>query len=112
MSNKSSGMNSTLLLTGINTLAILAVLTYVIRNTSDMNAYIDELAQELKSLKASHNDSTKRIHSAISKLNQRVGSRTEPKARVEPKIQEIEDDESINTKVDEVSAAIDELLSN
>ena len=109
--DKSLGVNSTMLLTGVNTLAILAVLTYAIRNMSDMNAYIDELSQELRILKASHNDSTKRIHSAISKLNQRSGSRVEPRAKPEPKIEEIEDHE-ISSRVDEVSAAIDELLKN
>ena len=98
-----------MVLTGVNTLAILAVLTYAVRNMSDMNAYIEELSQELRTLKASHSDSTKRVHSAISKLNQRMNGRTETKP--EPKIQEIPDEE-LSSRVDEVSAAIDELLRN
>lgn len=107
--DKSLGVNSSMLLTGINTLAVIAVLTYTVRNMSEMNAYIEELSQELRALKASHADSTKRVHGAISKLNQRVAGRAQPKP--EPKIEEIPDYE-INQRVDEVSAAIDELLKN
>ena len=107
--DKALGMNTSMLLTGVNTLAIVAVLTYAIRNISDLNAYVEELAHELKSVKASHSDTTKRMHSAISKLGELQGSKTQPKS--EAKIQEVDEFE-INTRVDEVSAAIDELLSN
>jgi outer membrane murein-binding lipoprotein Lpp len=107
--DKSSGVNGTMLLGGVNTLALIALLTYTVRNISDLNAYIEELSHELKTLKTSHNDSTKRVHSAISKLSYQMNGRNSQSLRPEPKVEEIKEEE-INSRVDEVSAAIDELL--
>ena len=104
--DKIMGINMTMLIAVINLLSIIAIVTYVVRTTSDINAYLDELSRELRALKTSYSDNSKRVHSAISKLNQREEIRKQEKQ--EPKIQELEDDE-INSRVDEVSAAIDEL---
>ena len=108
MSNDNAG-NTNVVISGVNMVGLVALLAYTVRNISDINSYLDEIKEELISLKRSHTDTTKRTHVAISKISEKVDA-VEIKKRSmnnfveEPKIQEI------NEHVDDVTAAIDELM--
>ena len=107
--------SGTTMMTGVNTLGLVALLAYSVRNINEMNEQISDLKEELKMLKSSHVDNTKRNHAAIGKLNERISSNshtqrmyTPPKP--EPKIMEV--DEDLNEQIDDVSAAINALMKN
>lgn len=107
--------SGTTMMTGVNTLGLVALLAYSVRNINEMNEQISDLKEELKMLKSSHVDNTKRTHTAIGKLNERISTTshtqrmyTPPKP--EPKIMEV--DEDLNEQIDDVSAAINELMKN
>ena len=103
--------SGTTMMTGVNTLGLVALLAYSVRNINEMNEHITELKEELKMLKSSHVDNTKRTHAAIGKLNERImsGDRRSHTHHVkpEPKIVEVDD---LNDQIDDVSAAINELM--
>lgn len=102
------------ILTGANTIGLMALLAYTVRNISEINIYLDELRDEYKALKISYIDSTKRTHQAITKMSERLNSfetrkQSHPRhITPEPKIVEVPED--INSQVDDVTAAIDELM--
>lgn len=105
--------SGTAMITGVNTLGLVALIAYSVRNINEMNQEISDLKEELKMLKSSHVDNTKRTHTAIGKLNERISTKghtqrmyTPPKP--EPKIMEV--DEDLNGQIDDVSAAINELM--
>ena len=105
--------NGTTMLTGANTLGLMALLAYTVRNISEMNVYLDEIRDELKALKTSHVDSTKRSHMAIAKITEKLSMVEQRKKRIipEPKVVELPDDDvDVSQQVDDVTAAIDELM--
>jgi len=104
--------NGTTMLTGANTVGLMALLAYTVRNISEMNLYLDEIRDELKVLKSSHVDTTKRSHMAIAKINEKLNMVEQKKRRVapEPKVVELDDDVDVSQQVDDVTAAIDELM--
>lgn len=109
--NGSLATSGTTMLTGMNTVGLMALLAYTVRNVSEMNMYLDEIRDELKSLKSSHVDNTKRTHMAISKMSEKLNMVEQKKKRIvpEPKVVELDDDD-VSQQVDDVSAAIDELM--
>ena len=110
MSEGSLSTNGSTLLAGVNTLGLMSLLAYTV---SEMNLYLDEIRDELKSLKMSHVDTTKRSHMAISKINEKLNMVEQKRRRVvpEPKVVELDDDDvDVNQQVDDVTAAIDELM--
>lgn len=111
MSEKGLSTNATTMLTGANTLGLVALLAYTVRNVNEMTQYLDEIKEELKILKHSYVDNTKRTHAAISKISEKVSmvERKKSKTVPEPKIMEV-DEENIGSQVDDVTAAIDELM--
>jgi len=107
--------NGTTMMTGVNTLGLVALLAYSVRNINELQENVSELKEELKMLKSSHIDNTKRTHAAIGKLNERISSSGQTQRRYtppkpEPKIVEV--DEDLNDQIDDVSAAINELMKN
>ena len=75
-----------------------------------MNLYLDEIRDELKSLKKSHVDTTKRSHMAIAKISEKLNMAEQRKKRIipEPKVVELPDDDvDVSQQVDDVTAAID-----
>ena len=112
MSESSLSTNGSTLLTGANTVGLMALLAYTVRNITEMNLYLDEIRDELKSLKTSHVDTTKRSHMAISKINEKLNMVEQKRRRVvpEPKVVELDDDVDVSQQVDDVTAAIDELM--
>jgi len=114
MGEGSLSTNGTTMLTGANTLGLMALLAYTVRNISEMNLYLDEIRDELKSLKSSHVDTTKRSHMAISKINEKLNMVEQRKQKLgrmpEPKVVELDDDVNVTQQVDDVTAAIDELM--
>lgn len=104
--------NGATMLSGANTIGLMALLAYTVRNISEMNMYLDELKDELKALKASHVDTTKRSHMAIAKLSEKLNTTEQKKRRIvpEPKVVELDDDVDMSQQVDDVTAAIDELM--
>lgn len=99
------------MLTGVNTVGLLALLAYTVRNISEMNIYLDEIKDELRVLKSSHIDNTKRTHQAISKITEKLSTVETKKRKLvpEPKVVEL-DEEDVSSQVDDVTAAIDELM--
>lgn len=114
MGEGSLSTNGTTMLTGANTLGLMALLAYTVRNISEMNLYLDEIRDELKALKTSHVDNTKRSHMAIAKINEKLNMVEQKKRRVvpEPKVVELPDDVDVSQQVDDVTAAIDELMKH
>ena len=113
MGEGSLSTNGTTILTGANTVGLMALLAYTVRNISEMNLYLDEIRDELKSLKKSHVDTTKRSHMAISKITEKLNMVEQRKKRIipEPKVVELPDDDvDVSQQVDDVTAAIDELM--
>jgi len=113
MAERGLSTNGTTMLTGANTLGLMALLAYTVRNISEMNVYLDEIRDELKSLKSSYADTTKRSHIAISKINEKLSLVEQKKQKLgkmpEPKVVELPDDD-VSQQVDDVTAAIDELM--
>jgi len=112
MSDQSITTKGATMLTGVNTIGLMALLAYTVRNISEMNIYLDEIRDELKILKKSHVDTTKRSHTAISKISEKLNMVEQRKQKLvpEPKVVEIVDDTKISQQVDDVTAAIDELM--
>ena len=107
---RSLSTSGTTIWTGANTIGMMALLAYTVRNISEINIYLDEIKEEYKALRTSYVDNTKRTHQAISKLSERLNSFENRKQRVpEPKIVEVVE-EDLNSQADDVSAAIDELM--
>lgn len=105
--------SGTTMMTGVNTLGLVALLAYSVRNINELQENISELKEEIKMLKSSHIDNTKRTHAAIGKLNERIsstGTKRYSPPKPEPKIVEV--DEDLNEQIDDVSAAINELMKN
>ncbi len=114
MNEKGLSTNATTMLTGANTLGLVALLAYTVRNMNEMSQYLDEIKEELKTLKHSYVDNTKRTHAAISKISEKVAMAESRKPKMapsapEPKIIEVEE-EDLGSRVDDVTAAIDELM--
>ena len=112
MSENSLSTNGSTLLAGANTVGLMALVAYTVRNITEMNLYLDEIRDELKSLKMSHADTTKRSHMAISKINEKLNMVEQKRRKIvpEPKVVELDDDVDVNQQVDDVTAAIDELM--
>ena len=117
MSEGSLSTNGATLLTGVNTLGLMSLLAYTVRNISEINLYLDEIRDELKSLKSSHVDTTKRSHMAISKINEKLNMVEQKRRSFVPQsksvvVEELEelDDVDVTRQVDDVTAAIDELM--
>ena len=112
MSRDGLTTSGTAMLSGANMIGLLALTAYSVRNMNEMSAYLDELRDELKALKSSYVDNTKRTHTAIARLSERVGKETKKHvAPPEPKVVEIqEEDEDVSRHVDDVTAAINDLL--
>jgi len=112
MSESNLSANGTTMLTGVNTIGLMALVAYTVRNVSEMNLYLDEIRDELKILKSSHADTTKRTHMAISKINEKLNMVEQKKRKVipEPKVVELDDDVDLNQQVDDVTSAIAELM--
>tara|TARA_Y100000310_G_scaffold308572_1_gene351833 strand:+ start:1132 stop:1476 length:345 start_codon:yes stop_codon:yes gene_type:complete len=112
MSDGSLSTNGSTILTGVNTLGLMSLLAYTVRNVSEMNLYLDEIRDELRALKSSHVDTAKRSHLAISKINEKLNMVDQKRRRVvpEPKVVELDDDADVSQQVDDVTAAIDELM--
>ena len=107
--NEPMSTSGATVLTGANTVGLLALLAYTVRNLSEMNVYLDELKDEIKHLKVSYADNTKRTHSAIGRLNEKVsGGQSSRRRTPTPKVVEIDD--NVEERVDDITAAIDELL--
>jgi hypothetical protein len=107
--------NGATMMTGVNTLGLVALLAYSVRNINELHENLSEIKEELKILKSSHIDNTKRTHAAIGKLSERItskgqSSRSYVPPKPEPKIMEVDDD--LNDQIDDVSAAINELMKN
>lgn len=96
------------IVTGVNSVAIVALLAYTSRNITEINKYLEEIRDELISLKRSHTDVTKRTYDTIQKLNKKVSesSRKPTQRAPSPKIEELNED------VDDLTTAIDELMRN
>ena len=107
--NAGNTTNANMVISGINMVGLVALLAYTTRNISDINVYLEEIKKEIISLKRSHTDSTKRVHTAIARISEKVNAVDAKKHNIgifqeEPKIEEI------NEHVDDVTAAIDELM--
>lgn len=109
--------NPTTLLSGANAIALMALAAYSVRNLNEIHSYLDEIRDELKVIKTSQSENTKRSFKAISTLNEKIenaSSKTsvfadKPKRRqtYQPpssKIEEFSDED------DGVSSAIHELM--
>ena len=111
--NGSLATSGTTMMTGMNTLGLVSLLAYTIRNITEMNTYLDEIKAEVKALKGSYVENTKRTNSAISKLNEKINLADSKRRKIapEPKIVEINDESELEKQVDDVTAAIDELMN-
>lgn len=109
--------NPTTLLSGANAIALMALAAYSVRNLNEIHSYLDEIRDELKIIKTSQSENTKRSFKAISTLNEKIenaSSKTsvfadKPKRRQtyqqpSSKIEEFSDED------DGVSSAIHELM--
>lgn len=106
--------NPSLVLSGVNLVGLMAITAYTVRNLNEVNVYLDEIREELKSLKSSQSENTKRSFKAISTLNDKiegVSTKARPfkQPETQPKRQQkiIEFDEEED---DDVSSAIHELM--
>ena len=97
------------IVTGVNSVAIVALLAYTSRNITEINKYLEEIRNEIISIKRSHADVTKRTYETIHKLSKKVSDingKSAPQRAPSPKIEELNDD------VDDLTEAIDELMRN
>ena len=108
--------NPSTILTGANAIALMALAAYSVRSLNELHSYLDEIRDELKIIKTTQSENTKRSFKAISTLNDKIentSSRTsvfvdKPKKRQTyqaSKIEEFSDQED-----DGVSSAINELM--
>ena len=108
--------NPTTMLSGVNAVALMALAAYSVRSLNELHSYLDEIRDELKIIKTTQSENTKRSFKAISTLNDKIentSSRTnvfvdKPKKRQTyqtSKIEEFSDQDD-----DGVSSAINELM--
>lgn len=116
--NSMLNTNPTTLLSGANAIALMALAAYSVRNLNEIHSYLDEIRDELKVIKTSQSENTKRSFKAISTLNEKIenastkssvfSEKSPPKRRqtYQPssKIEEYSDED------DGVSNAIHELM--
>ena len=123
--NNQGGINtsSTAMVTGVNTIGLMALLAYSVRNINELNEHVSGLNEELKTLQNSYIDSVKRTNTLLNKLNMKIdssssssqrtqNSRVPSSAYVERTGSKIVDvtDEDINEQIDDVTAAIGEMM--
>jgi len=113
--------SSTAMVTGVNTIGLMALLAYSVRNINEVNENIHILKEELQNLQTSYIDNVKRTNMMINKLNMKIdnsssqrmqNSRVPSSTYVERTGSKIVDvtDEDINEQIDDVTAAIGEMM--
>ena len=70
--NSIMSTNPTTLLSGANAVALMALAAYSVRNLNEIHSYLDEIRDELKVIKTSQSENTKRSFKAISTLNEKI----------------------------------------
>ena len=70
--NSIMSTNPTTLLSGANAVALMALAAYSVRNLNEIHTYLDEIRDELKLIKTSQSENTKRSFKAISTLNEKI----------------------------------------
>ena len=70
--NSIMSTNPTTLLSGANAVALMALAAYSVRNLNEIHTYLDEIRDELKVIKTSQSENTKRSFKAISTLNEKI----------------------------------------
>jgi hypothetical protein len=118
--NNQGGIHTsgTTMVAGVNTIGLLALLAYSVRNINELNERVNALNEEFKTLQTSYVDNAKRTNMLINKLNVKIDNsfqstqttRTPSRTRYnEPKIVDVTDD-TINEQIDDVTAAIGEMM--
>lgn len=70
--NSIMSTNPTTLLSGANAVALMALAAFSVRNLNEIHTYLDEIRDELKVIKTSQSENTKRSFKAISTLNEKI----------------------------------------
>lgn len=70
--NSIMSTNPTTLLSGANAVALVALAAFSVRNLNEIHTYLDEIRDELKVIKTSQSENTKRSFKAISTLNEKI----------------------------------------
>lgn len=117
--NSMLNTNPTTLLSGANAIALMALAAYSVRNLNEIHSYLDEIRDELKVIKTSHSENTKRSFKAISTLNEKIEnastktsvfSEKSPPKRRQTSYQPTSKIEEYSDEDDGVSSAIHELM--
>ena len=124
--------NIGMMLGGANMLGLAAISAYSIKNFNEIYAYLEEIKEELQSLRSSQVETGRLSTNAISRLNDKINAvqkkelsnqfkdtfaqklkeTIERNVKVEEKkIEEIEEDEHVPESVDDVTSAIADLMS-
>ena len=64
-------------LTGVNTVGLISLLAFTIRNFNELNSTIEEIKTEFSNLKHSINENNKRANISFSRLNQKIDESSE-----------------------------------
>ena len=117
--NSMLNTNPTTLLSGVNAIALMALTAYSVRNLNEIHSYLDEIRDEIKVIKMSQSENTKRSFKAISSLNEKienVSPKTSvftdkgPSKRRQTSYQPTSKIEEYSDEDDGVSSAIHELM--
>jgi len=99
----------------------MALAAYSVRNLNEIHAYLDEIRDELKEIKTSQSENTKRSFKAISNLNQKIENSSSKSSmfaeKPQDKRRQTYSDQSTYSKIEEysdeddgVANAINELM--
>lgn len=118
--NSIMSTNPTTLLSGANAVALMALAAYSVRNLNEIHSYLDEIRDELKVIKTSQSENTKRSFKAISTLNEKIenastktsvfSENTPRKRQQQTSYQPTSKIEEYSDEDDGVSSAIHELM--
>jgi len=101
------------LLSGVNTVSVVALLAYTVRTFNEVNTNLEELRGDLEFLKSSFSENNKRANIAFTRLNQRIQESGRKVEEVKPVVRKVEEiiDPDLHKKADEIEDAINLLAS-
>lgn len=106
--------NQQMMLSGANTVGLVSLLAFVIKNFNEMNQSLEEIRTEFSTLKNYINENTKRANVSFNRLNQKIEETTESYKKnvsfIEKETPEVVRPHITEHKTDEITSAINSLL--
>lgn len=107
-----SHLNKEGLMSNVNIVGLVALTAYTVKTNLELNKKINELGDEIETMKGNFNENNKRANIAFTRLNQRIQDTGNivKKIKRDDKVVEVTDDVYDDDK-DDVSSALEVLMN-